>query len=71
MSVTVELKGKLEPVSLEGSFIECVNALNINAAQGKQFIITRLETGQPFAMNMPNILTITDDDEEMKVPSAI
>lgn len=69
--VTVEMSGKLEPIQLEGNFLETVNSLNLHAASGKEFIITRLNSGEHFAMKMSNILTICDGDEEMEIPSAV
>jgi len=69
--VTVEMSGKLETVELEGTFLDTVNSLNLHAASGKEFIVTRLNTGEHFAMKMSNILTITETDEEVEIPSAV
>lgn len=73
MSVVVEMKGKLEPIKLDGSFMDVVNSLNLSAATGKALILGRLdETGENIALQMSNILTVTEDDgDEAGLPSAI
>lgn len=64
MPVAVTMKGLLEPVVLEDSFLEAANALNIAAAQGKEFIVTRDNDGKNVALAMHNILYIKEQDEE-------
>lgn len=58
------MKGLLEPISIEDDFGEAANALNIAAAQGKEFIVTRTVEGDHIALKMDNILTIIERDEE-------
>lgn len=58
MPVAVTMKGLLEPVLLEDSFNETTNALNLAAAKGMEFIVTRNSEGEPVALAMHNILYI-------------
>lgn len=73
MTVIVEMKGKLEPIKLDGSFLDVVNSLNLSAATGKALILGRLDdTGENIALQMSNILTVTENDgEETGLPSAL
>jgi hypothetical protein len=73
LTVIVEMKGKLEPIKLDGTFMDVVNSLNLSAATGKALILGRLDdTGENIALQMSNILTVTENDgEETGLPSAI
>jgi hypothetical protein len=62
MPVAVTMKGLLEPVVLEDSFLETSNALNVAAAKGMEFIVTRNVEGDPVALSMHNILFIQEQD---------
>lgn len=64
MPTAVTMKGLLEPIILHDEFMETVNALNISSAKGNHFVIgERDDNGEPIAMALPNILTITGIDD--------
>lgn len=67
MPVAVTMKGLLEPITLEDSFLETANALNIASAQGKEFIVTKNSDGEHVALAMRNILYILEQDPEALV----
>lgn len=72
MSCTVIMRGLLEPIQLEDGFLETAHMLNSNAAQGKEFVVTRKLDGGNIILKLDSILTITENEEDWEgVPSAI
>ena len=64
MPTAVTMRGMLEPIVLQDGFMETVNALNISVAKGNHFVIgERDDNGEPIAIALPNILTITGVDD--------
>jgi hypothetical protein len=70
MTVKLTMRGLLEPIELEDNFDEAVNQLNNSAAQGKEFVVTRKNTGEHLIIKMGNILTLEQIDDEDEFPSA-
>lgn len=65
MPVLVTMRGLLEGVVLEDSFADTAQALNIAAAQGREFAATKTKDGDHILLNVNNILTIVElADEE-------
>ena len=60
MAVSIELKGKLEPVVVDEEFAGFVQQLNMSMAKGN--VITAFDgmNGEHVAINIPQILTIND-----------
>lgn len=64
MPTSVTMKGMLEPIVLHDGFLETVQALNISIAKGNHFVVgERDDNGEPIALALPNILTITAVDD--------
>lgn len=63
MPTAVTLKGLLEPVTLEDDFVDTLNALNMSAAQGREFIVTRNNDGEKVGFAMNNIVFLQELDE--------
>lgn len=73
MPTRVTMKGLIEPVVIDEGFIECTNKLNIAAANGKQFVITKAEdNGENLVLNINEILTLrqVDTEDSERVPEA-
>ena len=60
MPVLVTMKGLLEPVTLEDDYTETMNALNMTAAQGKEFVSTRTQDGDNILLHIDQILTVVE-----------
>jgi hypothetical protein len=67
--VEVTMKGLLEPVSLEDDWVETMNALNLAAANGKEFVATRTGDGDNILLKMENILTIKEIESDDPIGS--
>jgi hypothetical protein len=58
MPIFVEMKGKLDPVILGGSMERFVHDLNMQRAQGKQFLLLQAPDDTPVAINAEEVLTV-------------
>jgi hypothetical protein len=58
MPVFIEMKGKLDPVIVAGSFERFVHDLNMQAAQGKQFLLLQEPDDTPVSINVKEVLTV-------------
>jgi hypothetical protein len=63
MAVAVMMKGLLEPVVIEGDFLDATNQLQVAAARGMEFIVTTTPDGDNVALATRNILTFREVDE--------
>jgi hypothetical protein len=63
MAVSVEMKGKLEPVVVDEEFSGFIQALNMSMAKGN--VLTSFDglNGDHVAINIPQILTIEEYGE--------
>lgn len=66
MPIEIVMKGALEPIVLEESFADALNSLQMSAAQGREFIVGTMPSGQAVGISMRNILSFgeLDDDHE-------
>jgi hypothetical protein len=64
MAVIVELKGRLNPLVIGGSMERFVHELNLQASQGKQFIMMQKPDDTPIAFNQREVLTVEPQDPE-------
>ncbi len=62
MTVFITMKGLLEPIKLEESFMDTMNSMNMAAVQGKEFVATRTDNGDNILIAMRNVLTVIEDD---------
>lgn len=65
MTVTVQLRGALDTVELDQEFTDMVTDLNVAAASGKMLMISRTMSGDKIALAIPNILSITEDEDAL------
>lgn len=65
MTVQIEMRGRLDPVIIEGDMAETLNSFNLAAAKGAQFIILTQENGRGIAIYTPNILTFEELSDEL------
>lgn len=63
MMLTIDLRGGMAPVELDQDFTDMVNDLNVAAASGKLLVLAKRTNGSPVAIAIPNILTITEEDD--------
>ena len=70
MPCVLTMRGLIEPVELEDNFQETANNLNMHAAAGKEFVVTRTVRGENLIIKMDNILTIQEVEDEYEVPGA-
>lgn len=61
--IVVHMKGMIEPVQADEDFASAINALNMSAAQGKQFMVVDGLTGRHIGISIPNINTIEEPDD--------
>jgi hypothetical protein len=61
--VAVHLKDLLEPVVADEDFAGAINALNMSAAKGLQFMVMDDMDGGHIALAIPNINLITEVDD--------
>jgi hypothetical protein len=64
MPLLVEMKGRLNDVIIGGSFERFVHDLNVQAAQGKQFIMLQDPDDIPVGLNVKEILTVRPQSAE-------
>lgn len=64
MPVQVVLKGSFEPVVLSEDFAGTAASLHMAAAQGRMFVAGENMDGQTVLLSMPNILSITELEDE-------
>lgn len=64
MPVQVILKGSFDPVVLSEDFAGTAVSLQMAAAQGRMFLAGEDMDGRTVMLSMPNILTITELDED-------
>lgn len=63
MPCTIHVRGLLEPVTVEDGFTDVLQALNMSAAQGKEFVVTRTDEGGQFVgFALHNILFIKEQE---------
>jgi hypothetical protein len=60
--ISVELKGKLEPVHLDGDMTEVMKAMNLAMANGGTLFAQEDANGEPVVFNMREILTMSEVD---------
>jgi hypothetical protein len=58
MPVFIEMKGKLDPVVIGGSMERFVHELNMQSAQGKQFLLLQAPDDTPIGINVREVLTV-------------
>jgi hypothetical protein len=63
MTVVIFMRGALEPVEIEDSFVETLNSLNNAAAGGKQFVGTKTSDGDNVLLNVEEVLHATEKEE--------
>lgn len=71
MPCILTMRGLIEPVVLEDNFAETANNLNMHAAAGKEFVVTRTDRGENLIIKMDNILTIKEVEDDWAIPDAI
>lgn len=62
--VQITVRDVIDPIEIEGNFVEFINDLNIAAAQGKQFVICRESTGGNIAFETRNIVMMRDPEDD-------
>lgn len=62
--VRIYMHGAIEPIELEDGFQETTNLLNNAAAQGRQFAATTDSQGRKVLINVPNILSAEEIDDD-------
>lgn len=58
--LAIEMRGKLEPIMVEGDFALITNAMNLAAISAKEYVIMENSSGRMVAIREKNILTIED-----------
>lgn len=61
--IAIEMRGRLSPVNTAWDMADTLNAFNLAAAQGKQFVLLEKDGGGGVALNVTNILTIEEIDD--------
>lgn len=64
MPVAIKMSGALEDVIADEDFVGAVNAMNLSASKGMNFLIVDLPDGRHTALNLPNILSIEELEDE-------
>lgn len=62
--VKVELRGKIEPVYLDGEMLDVIKHMNTAMANGNTFFVCDDSGGSERVVNMREILTMGDGDED-------
>jgi hypothetical protein len=64
MTVIVEIENRLDPLMLGGSMERFVHELNLQSAQGKQFLLMQAPDDSPVGLNIRKVLTIRPERPE-------
>lgn len=62
MSVFVTMRGALEPIEIENDFDSALVQLNVSAAKGMQYVVTKTIDGDSIMFNSQNILLLREVD---------
>lgn len=58
MPVFVEMKHKMDPVIIGGNMERFIHELNMQSAQGKQFLLMQAPDETPIGINIREVLTV-------------
>lgn len=66
----ITMRGALEPVTLDETFLTLVQAMNLAKAQGQSFVVAANTDGEYVALAVDNILTMRQSGEdESEIPN--
>lgn len=64
MPVSIKMKGSLEDVLADEDFVPTVNAMNLSASKGMNFLIVDAPDGRHIALALPNIISIEELEDD-------
>lgn len=64
MGVSIELKGRLEPIDLKGDLMDVASSMNVAMAGGKTLFMCEDIDGNPRVINMAQILSMGEAEED-------
>lgn len=64
MTITIEMRGRLEPLVINGGISEALHAFSLASAQGTPFVLLQKPDGKAIGIQTLNILTLEELEDE-------
>lgn len=64
MTLLVKMRGEFEPERIKGEFKDTVMEFQLNASQGRSFMVCSDADDEPIALRMDNIISIKTDPND-------
>jgi hypothetical protein len=64
VTIQIEMRGRLEPVIIDGDMAAALNEFNMAAAKGKSFAVMEKPDGKSVGIYIPNMLIFDEVEDD-------